>query len=1099
MSLDISPDGRTIIFDLLGDLYTIPITGGRATPVTHGLAFNRQPRYSPDGRLVVYVSDRGGSDNVWITDRDGRNPRQLSHLEGDIAGAATSPAWSPDGRTIVVSQRLHAISRDVLSLSQATRWMLAAYDVRTGRMRWISDTAANRARAVLGATFGPDACAVYAAVGSALPQFEDFDTWHVARLDLATGQVEPQMWAGVGRLGMRPALSPDGQYLAYVSSAGSHPGLRLRHLRTGRERWLTRKVLDDPPIAQATLSRDLAPGYAFTPDSKAVIAAYGGAIHRIELAGGHSAQIPFVANVERELGPLSVHRFSLPDTAIRTRSVMQPALSPDGTRVAFTALDRIWLMELPIGGKPPAPPYPLTADSGIGEFYPSWSPDGRWIAYSAWVDGEGGALRRVGVVHDQLERPPPSERLTLDTASYFHTAVAPDGRRVVAVRAPLSPERLLTPSVRTDDKGWPTAALDPDLVWVPADGGRPRSITSLTDEQHGYFAEPRYPVDQVYFTADTGRIYVGMVSWRWNGTDRQVAVNTAGRPRTAIAGERADLIGVLSPDGGRALVTSASTLFEITLPQPGSAPPGATNTLSLEPAQRAAFEAPLGAARRWGLTLEPWITWSRDGHVALFSQGGTLLVGKVREGRWTSFGVVDVPLEIPVDVPRGTLVLRGARLITMRGHEVIDRGDLVVRDNRIVALGPAGGVAIPARAHVIDVSGTTILPGYVDLHDHMLLSKGLHPGECWQCLTKLAYGITAARDPNSVGNDVFAYRERERSGTLLGPRVLSTGTAYYGSDRPIRSPSDAADIVRPYADYFGSETFKVYPIAVGRRERQLLAMAARERGLNATIHAELELAITATIDGFSGVEHSHTIQLHDDVAEFFGRSGTTYTQTYGADISGAWQYLFRRYGQMWDDPKMRRFMPPSAREGLLLFPSGPPEWATLRRIVSGSASIATEGGRVGVGSHGNIPGLGLHYEMWLYALGGMPTDEILRSATLVGAVALGHGEDFGTLDVGKLADLQVLDHNPLVDIHNSTSIRYVMKNGRLYRATDLSEVWPRRRPLRCIYLWETPCSQDSLVRPRTFGRGGTERALGSAVGTGNAKGQGGPAPRLQTE
>jgi amidohydrolase family protein len=403
---------------------------------------------------------------------------------------------------------------------------------------------------------------------------------------------------------------------------------------------------------------------------------------------------------------------------------------------------------------------------------------------------------------------------------------------------------------------------------------------------------------------------------------------------------------------------------------------------------------------------------------------------------------------------------------------------------------------IPEGARILNVTGTTILPGYVDLHDHMLLPKGVHPGQSWQSLAKLAYGVTAARDPNSAGNDVFAYRERERSGTLLGPRVFSTGTAYYGSDRPIRTPDDAADVVRPYADYFGSETFKLYPVAVSRSERQLLAMALRERGLNATVHTELELAITATIDGFSGIEHSHTIQIHEDVAGLFGRSGTTYTQTYGADISGVWQYLFLRYGQLWNEAKMRRFIPPSAHESVFLFPSGPPEWANLRRIVSGSASIAMKGGRVGVGSHGNIPGLGLHYEMWLYALGGMAAHDVLRSATAVGAAAIGHAGDFGSLDVGKLADLQVLDENPLVDIHNSTSIRYVMKNGRLYRGDDLSEIWPDHRPLGCIYVWETPCSRNATARTRTSGAGRIEGALQKPAGARVAEGQAGPAPRL---
>lgn len=1058
ISLDVSPNGRTIIFDLLGDLYTISIAGGQATRITSGMAFNRQPRYSPDGRLLVFISDGGGSENVWISDRDGRHTRQLSDLHSDLAGAVTSPTWSPDGRTIVVSQRLDATNSDAISPTQATRWLLAAYDVQTGQMRWISDTLPDGARAVLGATFGADPLTLYAAVGAASPPSTDLDTWQIARVDVPTGRIEPEIWAGIGRIGMRPASSPDGKYLVYASSTGSHPGLRLRDLRTDRERWIVSEVLEDPPFAQATLSRDLLPGYAFTPDSRFVIAAYGGRIHRIDISSGRVNVIPFVANVRRALGPMTLNQFSLPDTGVRTRSVLQPALSPDGKRVAFSALDRIWVMELPHDGQSVGQPYTLTADSAVGEFYPSWSPDGHWIAYSSWVDGEGGSVRRVRLLHDQLGRPSASELLTFDSALYFHTAVSPDGKRVVAVRAALPPERLLASPVAIDKNGRPVAALDPELVWVSASGGRPRRIASLAGEQHGFFAQPRYPVDQVYFTANRERIYVGLASWRWDGTERRTAVTAAGRHRTESVSERADFIGVVSPDGHRALVSYLSTLFELRLSRQESVLSGVTDTLDLVPAQAAAINATNGAARRWGTVVEPWITWSRDGHWVLFSQGGTMLIGKVGVDTWTSFTAINVPLRIPVGVPRGCVVLRGARLITMRGYEVIPRGDLVVRDNHIVALGPMGRVVIPRDARILDLTGKTILPGYVDVHSHMFLPKGIHPGQCWQCLTMLAYGVTSARDPNSAGNDVFTYRERERNGSLLGPRLFSTGTAYYGADRPIETLKDAEDVVRPYADYFGSEMFKVYPVAVNRRGRQLLAIALRERRLNATIHAELELAITATLDGFTGVEHTHTVQINEDVATLFGRSQTTYTQTYGADVPGAWEYMFRRHGPLWNETKMRRFVPPSARSSLFLFPSGHPDPTSLRRIVSGSASIAAKGGRIGIGSHGNIPGIGVHYELWLHSFGGMTSHDILRSATVVGATAIGHGNDFGALEAGKLADLQVLDRNPLADIHNTTSIRYVMKNGHLYQAANLTQIWPHHRLLECKYLRDTRCS-----------------------------------------
>jgi hypothetical protein len=161
---------------------------------------------------------------------------------------------------------------------------------------------------------------------------------------------------------------------------------------------------------------------------------------------------------------------------------------------------------------------------------------------------------------------------------------------------------------------------------------------------------------------------------------------------------------------------------------------------------------------------------------------------------------------------------------------------------------------------------------------------------------------------------------------------------------------------------------------------------------------------------------------------------------------------------------MRQFAPPSARASLCSWCpglAGTPERENILTIVSGAARIAAKGGQVAIGSHGEVPGLGFHYELWLHALGGMPNHEILRSATIVGATAIGHKNDFGSLEPGKLADLQILDKNPLADIRNTASIHYVMKNGRLYQADDLAQVWPEHKVLPPIYLWGQQSQTES--------------------------------------
>lgn len=1058
MSVDVAPDGQAIVFDLLGNLYTIPIAGGQATQLTSGVALNRQPRFSPDGRHLVFVSDRGGSENVWIADRNGTQARQLSDLDGyDGFGGVTSPTWSPDGQTVVVSQRLGATRTSASVDARNSRlWLLAAYDVQTGRMSWVGDTTPDRARSALGATFGTASDAVYAAVDALIKEpWKHVRNWRIARIDLLTGRIRPEMGGNVGRVGMRPLVSRDGRYLVYATSSGSHVGLRLRDLTTSRERWLVQEVLDAPPFAMGE-ARDLVPGYAFTPNSDALIVSYGGKLRRIDIRTGRTSIIPFVADVERELGPLAVHQFILSDTAVRTRGVLQPALSPDGTWVAFNALDRIWTMELPHNGHAGSKPHRLTTDSRVSESYPSWSPDGQWIIYSAWVDGEGGSIRRVRVMHDKPGWPRPSERLTTDTALYFQTAVAQDGKRVVAVRASVPADRLLT------DHAFRALAdsaseFDPILVWLPSNGGASRAITSLGPVYSPWF---RYPVDQLYFTANQERINVGLTSWRWDGTDQQRTLTVMGSEGSGeLANDPFDISGVISPDGKRALVTRKYALFELSL----SSMEG-SNALDLESAQAQPFGMLMGGANRWGAALGPDVSWSRDGSRVLFNQGGTLLLGDIRSSGWTDFSPVDVPLMVPVDVPTGTLVLHGARLVTMRGRQVIERGDVVVQNNRILAVGAVGQVTIPEDARVIDLSGATILPGYVDIHDHMILPKGVHGQQDWRCLVRLAYGVTAARDPEpNLSNDVFTYRERERAGDLICPRLFATGMAYYGADPQVRTLGDAQARVRPHSTYFNSETFKIYyEYSTDRRARELLAMAADEQDLNATAHTNgVELELASIIDGLSGMEHPPDIRIYDDVATVVARSGTTHTQTYLAGVYGSRNYMVRRYGGPMQYKTMRQFVPPSERAatcysctGERTPAHGPPEENDLFPLLGGAAKIAAKDGRVAIGAHGTIPGLGFHYELWLHSLGGMPSHEILRSATIVGATAIGHGNDFGSIEAGKLADLQVLRRNPLTDIHNTTTISYVMKNGRLYNAENLTEVWPRRKALQALYLWD---------------------------------------------
>jgi hypothetical protein len=463
-----------------------------------------------------------------------------------------------------------------------------------------------------------------------------------------------------------------------------------------------------------------------------------------------------------------------------------------------------------------------------------------------------------------------------------------------------------------------------------------------------------------------------------------------------------------------------------------------------------------------------YFSWSDGGRTITWSVGASfrrIPLSSLAEAEKTEERF-DAVVELPRDVPQGAVVLRGATVITMRGDEVLRDADVVVVNDRIAAVEPQGNVAVPAGATVRDVSGKFIVPGFIDTHAHWFeIRREILAPNHWSLLANLAYGVTSGLDVQPFTVDMFAYQDMIDAGLMLGPRAYSTGPGVFVNSE-INSETDARNVLTRYRDYYRTRNIKSYMVG-GRKERQFMIQGASALGMMPTTEgaSDLRMDLTHALDGFAGNEHALPISpLRKDVIQLFAQTRTAYTPTlgvvYGARPAAA-EMIIRHVPR--DDPKLRRFMP----AGVIEEKTRTRKWSRPQDqaypfLAADALAIQHAGGLVGMGSHGEVQGIAYHWELEAYASGGATPHEVLRAATIGSSEVIGRAAELGSIEANKFADLLILDRDPLANIANTQSLRYVMKNGRLYDAETLDEVWPRQQPLEAQWFWSEAPQPTSL-------------------------------------
>ena len=1026
MSLDVSPDGSTIVFDLLGDIYSLPIEGGQATAITSGMAWDIQPRFSPDGSQIAFISDRAGGDNIWLQDLSSGDSRQLTF---ETFRLLNNPSWSPDGQYIAARKHF-TTSR---SLGTGEVWLYHVNGGRNQKGQQVVERPSETFQKEQGEpTFSADGKSIYfsrdVSPGDTFIYHQDSnkELFQIRRVNLEDGSIDTV--AGGPGGAARPTPSPDGKQLAYVKRVRSHSRLFVMDLATGEERMIFDAL--DQDMQEIWAVHGVYPNMDWTPDSQNIVFWAQGKIWKISATNGELTEIPFSVIDKRKIYPPIQFEVDVAPDNFNTRMVRFARRSPDGSAIVFESLGKLYIKS---GEKEPGT---LSSDRDQGfDYSPIWSHDSKSIYFMRWNDESLTSIRSISSKGGK------SKELKVPKGQYTELSISPMGDKLLlrklAASTLLGPLQTVNPGIYLHDIAEETTHFISKRGTHPHFGPDGRIYVQERAES---------AIGRGSKTAKTM-----LLSMTVNGNDVRVLAQSDLATRVE-----------LSPTGKNIAFMEGHHVYI----QPAMS---TGKPLSLQADNGASTAFPTKKLSEVG---GAYMHWSTAGSSISWSTGPLLKTVAIADATLPNaqprVSSENLSMSVTADMPETTIALTNARIITMNeDREVIEHGTILIRGNRIEVLGRSTDILIPENYEVIDLFGKTIMPGLIDIHAHGPYGLGeIVPQQNWNLLAHLALGVTTIHNPASKAFQVFAAAEYSRAGKILGPRIFSTGENIYGAKSTnfsrINSLDDALAHVRRLKAQ-GAISVKNYN-QPRRDQRQQINEAAFQEGLmsvaegGALYHQDMNLLA----DGITGIEHNvPTMKMYSDVSQLWAQSGAGYTPTLVVTFGGltAEDYYYQ-HAEVWKHPILSRFVPPTLLRA-----------SSVRRIMApenefrdddaaaAAKQLLDRGINVNIGAHGQREGLGSHWEIWSFARGGFSPMEALSTATINPARYLKMDADIGSIEKQKLADLLILDANPLDNIRNTDKISHIMANGRLYEARSLREVHTGESELKPFYWQGKPESE----------------------------------------